>query len=63
MNGLEAARALKRLFPSLPLVMFTTFTTPNLANEALTAGIRAVVSKSEPAGLVGEIYSLLEPGS
>lgn len=61
MNGLEAARELKRLSPSLPLVMFTTFNTPSLIHEALSLGVSAVVSKSEPAGLVGEIQGLLEP--
>jgi DNA-binding NarL/FixJ family response regulator len=63
MNGLEAARELKRLFPSLPLVMFTTFDTLQLTKEVLSAGVRAIVSKSEPAGLVGEIQALLEPAS
>jgi DNA-binding NarL/FixJ family response regulator len=33
MNGLEAARELKRMSPSLPLVMFTNFDTPQLTNE------------------------------
>jgi DNA-binding NarL/FixJ family response regulator len=63
MNGLEAARELRRLFPSLPLVMFTTFNTPKLSDEALSAGVRAVVSKSEPGSLVGEIHALFEPVS
>jgi DNA-binding NarL/FixJ family response regulator len=63
MNGLDAARELKRLLPSLPLVMFTNFNMPELTNEALSAGVRAVVSKSEPAGLVSEIQALLEPAS
>jgi DNA-binding NarL/FixJ family response regulator len=63
MNGLEAARELRRLFPSLPLVMFTTFNTPKLSDEALSAGVRAVVSKSEPGRLVGEIHALFEPAS
>ena len=58
MNGLEAARELRRLLPSLPLVMFTTFNTPKLTDEALSAGVRAAVSKSEPRGLVGEIHAL-----
>jgi DNA-binding NarL/FixJ family response regulator len=61
MNGLEAARELKRLLPSVPLVMFTTFINPYLANEALSAGVSAVVSKTESAGLVAEIQALLEP--
>ncbi len=61
MNGLEAARVLKGLFPSLPLVMFTNFDTPQLTNEALSAGVSAVVSKSKLADLVDEIQALLEP--
>ncbi len=63
MNGLEAARVLKGLFPSLPLVMFTNFDTPQLTNEALSAGVSAVVSKSKLAGVVDEIQALLEPVS
>ena len=63
MNGLEAARVLKGLFPSLPLVMFTNFDTPQLTNEALSAGVSAVVSKSKLADLVDEIQALLEPVS
>jgi DNA-binding NarL/FixJ family response regulator len=63
MNGLQAARELKRLLPSLPLVMFTNFDTPQITNEALAVGVNAVVSKSELAGLIGEIQALLEPVS
>jgi DNA-binding NarL/FixJ family response regulator len=63
MNGLEAARQLRRLFPSLPVVMFTMFDTPELADEALSAGISAVVSKFEPGSLIGEIHALFEPVS
>jgi DNA-binding NarL/FixJ family response regulator len=63
MNGLQAARELKRLLPSLPLVMFTNFNMPELANEASSAGVTAVVSKSEPAHLVSEIQALLEPAA
>jgi DNA-binding NarL/FixJ family response regulator len=60
MNGLEAARELKRLLPSLPLVMFTNFNMPQLTNEALSAGVSAVVSKDEIEGLVHNIQALLE---
>jgi DNA-binding NarL/FixJ family response regulator len=60
MNGLEAARELKRLSPSLPLIMFTNFNMPELTNQALAAGVRAIVSKSELAGLIGEIHALFE---
>lgn len=63
MNGLEAARELKRLLPSVPLVMFTNFNSPQLANEALSAGVSVVVSKDKIAGLVHSIQALLEPVS
>ena len=63
MNGLEAARELKRLLPSVALVMFTSFATAHLKQEALSAGVSALVSKSEPADLVADIQALLEPAS
>lgn len=47
MNGFEVARELKRITPSIPVVMFTSFKTPALETEALAAGCNAVVSKSE----------------
>jgi len=49
MNGIEAARVLKRLLPSIPLVMFTTFTDAFLSKEALAAGVDALIPKSEGA--------------
>jgi CheY-like chemotaxis protein len=42
MNGLEAARELKRLFPSVALVMFTSLPTAHLKQEALSAGVSAL---------------------
>lgn len=63
MNGLEAARELKRLLPSLPLVMFTNFTSLQLSKEVLSAGVSAVVSKDKIEGLVHSIQALLEPVS
>lgn len=61
MNGFEAARELKRLAPSMLLVMFTSFATPHLTQAALSAGVSAMVSKSEPASLVAVIQALLDP--
>lgn len=49
MNGLEAARKLKTLMPSLPLLMFTNGLGAMVEQEAREAGIAAVVSKSDPA--------------
>lgn len=47
MNGLEAARALKILRPAIPLLMFTNNIGGVMEQEARSAGISAVVSKSE----------------
>lgn len=47
MNGFELARELKRTNPSVPLLMFTSFKTPQLEVQAIAAGCNAVVSKSE----------------
>ena len=52
MNGLDAARILKRLRPKTPLMMFTSFEGPVLDQEACAAGISAVVPKSASAELL-----------
>ena len=60
MNGLEAARELSRLLPSVPVLLYTNYETPQLKQEALSDGVRAVVSKSESVGaLVSSIQDLL----
>ena len=62
MNGLEAARELTSLLPSVPLLMFTNYETARLKQEALSAGIRVVVSKNGSIEtLVSSIQTLLEP--
>jgi len=64
MNGLEAAHELTRLLPSVPLVMYTSYETTHLKREVLSAGVRAIVSKHEPAEvLVSSIHALLIPVS
>jgi two-component system response regulator NreC len=47
MNGLEAARELKILMPRVPLLMFTNNAGEILKKDALSAGIFAVVCKSD----------------
>ena len=60
MNGFQVARELKRISPSLPLLMFTSFKTPQLEKEAMAAGCNAVVSKSDHHDrLFDNIYQLL----
>ena len=45
MNGLEAARHIARLMPSLPIIMCTMFNTPQLQVDAHNAGITSIVDK------------------
>ncbi len=60
MNGLDAARALTRLMPEIPLVMFTSFKTGHLESECQAAGIRRVFVKGNPlAELIGCVRSLV----
>jgi DNA-binding NarL/FixJ family response regulator len=45
MNGLDAARVLKRLMPRVPIVMFSAYSDPFTEKEAHSAGVSALVSK------------------
>jgi two-component system chemotaxis response regulator CheY len=47
MNGLDAARELKVLMPHVPLLMFTNNAGAAMEKEARSAGILAVVCKSD----------------
>jgi DNA-binding NarL/FixJ family response regulator len=53
-NGLTAARVLKRVFPEVHLILFTGHGDLFKSDEALTAGISAVCSKSEPVSALLE---------
>jgi DNA-binding NarL/FixJ family response regulator len=46
MNGIDAARALKRLMPTVPLIMFSEYSDVFCDDEARSAGVSALVSKS-----------------
>jgi DNA-binding NarL/FixJ family response regulator len=50
MNGLEAAKILNHSMPTVPLIMFTSFQTESLQEQALAAGINKLVLKSGPLG-------------
>ena len=47
MNGLDAARALRLLMPHIPLLMFTNNVGAVMEQEARSAGISAVICKSD----------------
>ena len=60
MDGLQAARELTQILPAVPLLMFTNFESTCLKQEALSAGISALVSKSESIGvLINRLRTLL----
>ena len=47
MNGLDAARAIKRVLPEVPVIMFSNYSDKFSEEEARSAGISAMVSKTE----------------
>jgi DNA-binding NarL/FixJ family response regulator len=60
MNGLEAARILRAMMPAIPILMYTSFATSNLAEEALAAGVSKVSTKSSPPALINDLQLLLK---
>ena len=60
MNGLEAARRLKRLMPAVPLIMYSGIGDRFVEQQARFIGIAALISKAEPPGtLLGKARTLL----
>jgi len=60
MNGLDAARELKRLMPAVPLLMYSAFGDRLVEQQARLVGISELVSKSQPAAiLVSKARSLV----
>jgi two-component system, chemotaxis family, chemotaxis protein CheY len=52
MNGLDAARVLKRLMPTVPLIMYSAFADKFIEHQAHLIGITELVSKSEHASVL-----------
>ena len=62
MNGLDATRVLKRVMPDVPVIMFSAYSDTSTEKEARSAGVWALVSKSEHISvLLGIARSALEP--
>jgi DNA-binding NarL/FixJ family response regulator len=62
MNGLDAARVLKRIMPAVPLIMYSAFGDRFVEQQARLIGISDVVSKSDPfSALVAKARNLLYP--
>jgi CheY-like chemotaxis protein len=52
MNGFDAARVLKRLMPTVLLIMYSALGDRLAENQVRLIGIAEVVSKSEPASVL-----------
>ena len=64
MNGIDAARALKTLMPMVPVIIFSEYSDVFSENEARSAGISALVSKSENVSvLIDKARVLLYPAA
>jgi two-component system, chemotaxis family, chemotaxis protein CheY len=59
MNGLDAARALKRLMPNIPIILFTLHEQA-LANSAAGEDfpVDRIVSKTDPSALMNHVRAL-----
>ncbi len=59
MNGVEATRIIKTKWPTIHIVMLTTFNESDLIKEALSAGAEGYLLKSTPAdGIVERIKAI-----
>jgi DNA-binding NarL/FixJ family response regulator len=64
MNGFDAARALRRLMASVPLIMYSAFGDKSVEHQARLIGISDVVSKSDHASvLIHKARGLLFPSA
>ena len=64
MNGIDATRGLKTLMPTVPVIVFSEYSDVFSEQEARSAGISAMVSKSENVSvLIDRVRSLLFPAA
>ena len=60
LNGLQAARILKKLMPAVPLFMLTALYSSQLNSEARAAGISSVYAKGgDLSALVNQVRSVV----
>ncbi len=52
MNGLEETCALKKLMPSLPVILYSAHTDPFVEKEAFAVGASAVIPKADAVALL-----------
>ena len=57
MNGLEAAAALQKITPNVPIILFTFYTDAVSIHKARVAGITSIVSKTDHINRLSEEIS------
>ncbi len=61
LDGMSAARRLRKLQPNLPILMHTLYWSPRIEVEALKIGVRKIVPKSESNAILSAVMELLGP--
>ena len=59
MNGLDAAKTMTSQSPDLPILMVSTYMSPELAQEARKAGVRGACGKQDITCVVEAVDHLL----
>jgi DNA-binding NarL/FixJ family response regulator len=60
MNGLQAALILRKLFPNMPIILFSLYGNATVKDQATRVGVDAVISKEEDLPvLIGKAHELL----
>ena len=54
-NGLVTASALRKIFPKVPIILFTLYASKLLEIEAAKVGVTAVLSKTAPVNTLIDI--------
>lgn len=54
-NGIEAAKRMSVLNPTVPLILFTVLNAEGLEDAAQEAGISSIVSKAQAWDLIGTV--------
>jgi DNA-binding NarL/FixJ family response regulator len=59
MNGVQTAGEIGKLIPDVPILMFTTYLSRQLVEEARNVGIRGAVAKSDARYVIDGLEALL----
>lgn len=63
MTGVEAARVLKRVLPSVPILIVTLYVTAELVKQAKAAGIQGAAPKSDTHQIFNGVAALMNKGT